>query len=127
MRWLLAPILVLGLLIGTGAAARSIDPAIWYNPHVPLDFPSTMFTPDAPWQHAAGKVDVIEIVHWWIGPGKHRVFMHIGFECIEILSAQSPKHLRENCAQLLVPEPRRWFRRHRRRFPRRKKNRSCKG
>lgn len=65
MRWLLAPLLALAFLIGPGAFGRTLNPQIWYNPHGPLDY-LNMWTPDAPWQHAARKVDVLEIVHWWI-------------------------------------------------------------
>jgi hypothetical protein len=70
MRWLRIPLLAVSFLTGTcmamtAAPAWSADPEVWFNPLSPLDFPN-MWTSTAPWQNAAGKVQVLEIVHWWI-------------------------------------------------------------
>jgi hypothetical protein len=71
MYWLRMPILVLSFmtgigLTGTGWSARAADPEIWFNPHTPADF-MDMWTDDTPWQNAASKVQVLELVHWIIG------------------------------------------------------------
>lgn len=65
MRWLLAPLLALSWLTGTGVAAWGADPEVWYNPHGPSDM-LNMWTDTAPWQNAAQKVRVLGLVHWWV-------------------------------------------------------------
>jgi hypothetical protein len=65
MRWLRMPLVVLSLMTGTGMNARAADPEVWFNPQTPLDY-DNMWTPSAPWQHAARKVQVLDIVHWWL-------------------------------------------------------------
>jgi hypothetical protein len=69
MRWLLAPLLALSLLIGTGAAIppdrTEAWPEIWFKPQSPLDW-LNMWTDDAPWQHAASRVNVLGVIHWWL-------------------------------------------------------------
>jgi hypothetical protein len=69
MRWLLAPLLALSLLIGTGAAIppdkTEFWPEIWFKPQTPLDW-LNMWTDDAPWQLAAGRVNVLGVIHWWL-------------------------------------------------------------
>lgn len=63
MRWVRMPLLALSLLAGTGMTRRDPNPEVWFNPHVPLDM-MDMWTDDAPWQHAAHKVQVLELVYW---------------------------------------------------------------
>jgi hypothetical protein len=65
MRCMMALLLALTCLIGTGPTARATDPEVWYNPHGPSDI-LDLWTDDAPWQQAAKKVRVLEIVHWWL-------------------------------------------------------------
>src|SRR6202790_4105082 len=69
MRWLLAPLLALSLLIGTGAAIppdrTEVWPEIWFKAQSPLDW-LNMWTDDAPWQQAAGRVNVLGVIHWWL-------------------------------------------------------------
>ena len=65
MRWLLAPFLALSCLIGVKMPARGANPEVWFNPH-PLQDMLDLWTDDAPWQHAASRVGVLEIEHWWI-------------------------------------------------------------
>jgi hypothetical protein len=66
MRWLRMPLLALSLLMGTGLTAWGDDPEIWFNPLSPVDM-INMWTDTAPWQQAAGHVQVLGLVHWWIG------------------------------------------------------------
>jgi hypothetical protein len=130
MRWLRMPLLALALLtgmgqtgmgqtgpgqtgpgqtgpgqtgpghMGPGGTGRADNPEIWFNPHVPLDM-MNMWTDDAPWQHAAHKVQVLGLVHWWIGQATDaqileiadfakRHHMKIAFEAqaIELLPGQ---------------------------------------
>jgi hypothetical protein len=72
MRCLLAPVLAFSWLLGTGAPALAGDhvpgPEIWYTPNpnsATADF-NSMWTDDAPWQHAAKKVNVLGIDHSWV-------------------------------------------------------------
>jgi hypothetical protein len=73
MRWLFAPLLALSCLTGTGPAgwgaentmSRAVWPEVWFNPHTPSDMPD-MWTDTAPWQNAAKRVNVLELVHWWV-------------------------------------------------------------
>ena len=71
MYWLRMPLLALSFmtgigLMGTGLSARADDPEIWFNPHSPVDY-NDMWTDTAPWQNAASKVRVLDLVHWVVG------------------------------------------------------------
>src|SRR5665213_23085 len=68
MRWLLAPLLALSWLIGTGAVARAAAPEIWFNPNSRADW-LNLWTDTAPWQQAASHVNVIGITSWWLNAG----------------------------------------------------------
>ncbi len=65
MRWPRTLLLALSCLPALGSAASAADPQIWFNPHGTSDM-MDMWTDDAPWPNAAKKVDVLEIVHWWL-------------------------------------------------------------
>jgi len=77
MRWLWAPFLALSCLTGAGTAAWSADPEIWFNPHATLDW-LQIFSDDAPWQTAAGHVQVMEVVHWWLDTASDAQVQAIG-------------------------------------------------
>lgn len=66
MRWFLTPFLAALLLIGPRADAQIPEPEIWFNPHGPAVDLLDMWTDDAPWRHAARKVKVLVLVHWWV-------------------------------------------------------------
>src|ERR1700738_1810317 len=71
MHWLLAPLLALALLTGTASPASAGEhppgPRIWFcpNPYTPNGDILNLWSDTAPWQSAAGKVDVLSIVHQW--------------------------------------------------------------
>jgi len=62
--FMISPLLALLLLAGTPAAAQLPEPEVWFNPHGPGVDMYSMWTPTAPWQQAASKVNVLVLVHW---------------------------------------------------------------
>ena len=87
MRWFATPILMFSLLAGTPGSAKIPEPEIWFNPHGPVDMVN-MWSDAAPWQQAAGKVQVLVVVDWWIRVATNRA------QLIQMLDFAKEHHMK---------------------------------